>query len=114
MNKINKRSVLAVVATIVLIGVGIIALLLEGYFWTERSKIKGRVIQLTNADGEKMDSWALENQPFSWDLTVKLQDLPSELKQDGITIECDVVSMDTSEGNPGIDGYAVVNGCERK
>ena len=110
MQNINKKTKLAIGALVL---VCLIGLLYEGYFWTERSTIKGKVVQLRDAQGQRGDSWALENQPFSWWLTVTLQDLPADLKQDGITIECNVVSMDTSEGNKGIDAYAVVDNCKR-
>jgi hypothetical protein len=108
----NSNKVILTVGAILVLG--IIWVLYDGYFWTERSMIKGRLLYLVDANGQRTDSWALINQPFSWGITVKLQDIPSELKSEGTTIECHVVSMDTSEGNPGIDGYAVVDNCERK
>lgn len=111
MKNINQKTIFTIGAISL---VCLIALVYDGYFWTEHSTIKGRVIYLTDANDQRTDSWALINQPISWGITVKLQDLPSELKHEGTVIKCHVVSMDTSEGNPGIDGYAVVDNCERK
>ena len=111
MKNIIKKPAL-VIGLILL--VYLVALFYDGYFWTQHSTIKGKVLYIVDASGQRTDSWALINQPFSWGITVQLQGLPAELKHEGTTIECHVVSIDTSENNPGIDGYAVVDNCARK
>src|SRR5688500_14005342 len=109
MKNLNKKTILVVGSLLV---IGFIAIMYDAIFWMNHSTLKGRVVSSPNSTDPDIAS--LENYPLSLWLTVTAKGIPAELSSTGTKVECRVISMDTSENNPGIDGYAVVDNCERK
>lgn len=75
----------------------------DAFTWAEKSFIKGEV-------HKGVVLWYLENRPLNL-MNASVEGLPVELQQEGLIVECAVVSRETNAG--AFDYHVVVRDCRK-
>lgn len=98
----DMKQFLKALGVILILGIIVLGFIFyDAFMWAEKSTIKGEVHR-------GVEFWYLENRPLNL-MNASVEGLSTELQQEGLLVECAVVSREVNAG--AFDYHVVVQDC---